>query len=207
MIGVLNWSHFRVLMAVSLLFGAATTLVAVVLSDIGTGRYLRTRDPGHPGRCGHSRKYRLPPAECLVGMCRDRAGDNRQGWLGADDSPRVLNGMLKKRTPGRSGEIVRVYEQSASTRWINEMAIDPSPTADATRLMLPHRTSPAANTPGSEVSSRYGERSSGHWAARRSSGVRSGPVLMKPFSSSVTRVFSQPVFASAPVIRKTCLIS
>jgi cellulose synthase/poly-beta-1,6-N-acetylglucosamine synthase-like glycosyltransferase len=42
--GVLNWSHFRVLMAVSFLFGAATTLVAVVLSDLGTGRYLRTRD-------------------------------------------------------------------------------------------------------------------------------------------------------------------
>jgi len=46
LIGVLNWSHFRVLMAVSLLFGAATTLVAVVLSDVGTGRYLRTRDLG-----------------------------------------------------------------------------------------------------------------------------------------------------------------
>src|SRR4051812_24618957 len=46
LIGVLNWSHFRVLMAVSFLFGAATTLVAVVLSDVGTGRYLRTRDLG-----------------------------------------------------------------------------------------------------------------------------------------------------------------
>ena len=32
--------------AVSLLFGAATTLVAVFLSDVGTGRYLRTRDLG-----------------------------------------------------------------------------------------------------------------------------------------------------------------
>ena len=49
---------------------------------------------------------------------------------------------------------------SASARWTNETAIDPSPTADATRLTLPHRTSPTANTPGSEVSSRYGERSS-----------------------------------------------
>src|SRR5688572_29722961 len=50
-----------------------------------------------------------------------------------------------------------------------------------------------------------GERSSGHWAAARSRCVRSGPVLMKPFSSSVTRLFNQPVFASAPVIRNTCL--
>jgi len=46
LIGVLNWSHFRVMTAVSLLFGAATTLVAVFLSDVGTGRYLRTRDLG-----------------------------------------------------------------------------------------------------------------------------------------------------------------
>ena len=76
---------------------------------------------------------------------------------------------------------------SASTRWTNEIAIDPSPTADATRLMLPRRTSPTANTPGRDVSSRYGERSSGHRAAARSSCVKSGPVLMKPFSSSVTR--------------------
>ena len=46
LIGVVNWSHFRVTMAVSLLFGAATTLIAVILSDVGTGRYLRTRDLG-----------------------------------------------------------------------------------------------------------------------------------------------------------------
>src|SRR6266850_6496594 len=30
---------------------------------------------------------------------------------------------------------------SASARWTNETEIDPSPTADATRLTLPHRTS------------------------------------------------------------------
>jgi len=46
LIGVLNWSHFRVMMAVSVLFGGATTLVAVFLSDVGTRRYLRTRDLG-----------------------------------------------------------------------------------------------------------------------------------------------------------------
>src|SRR5229473_2513636 len=78
--------------------------------------------------------------------------------------------------------------------------------AEATRLTLPQRTSPTANTPGSEVSSRYGERSSGHRAAARSSGVRSHPVLMKPLASSATRPFSQLVLASAPVIRNTCLI-
>ena len=35
------------------------------------------------------------------------------------------------------------------------MVIEPSPTADATRLILPARTSPAANTPGRLVSSRW----------------------------------------------------
>ena len=39
--------------------------------------------------------------------------------------------------------------------------MDPSPTAEATRLMLPARTSPTANTPGRLVSSRYGGRVSG----------------------------------------------
>src|SRR5262245_46483885 len=104
-------------------------------------------------------------------------------------------------------EILICLHYSASARWTNETAIDPSPTADATRLTLPQRTSPTANTPGSEVSSRYGERSLIHRAAARSSFVRSRPVLMKPLASSATRPFSQPVFASAPVIRNTCLRS
>lgn len=43
-IGFLNWSHYRVLLAVSILFGAATTLMAVFLSDLVARRYLRGRD-------------------------------------------------------------------------------------------------------------------------------------------------------------------
>jgi cellulose synthase/poly-beta-1,6-N-acetylglucosamine synthase-like glycosyltransferase len=43
-LGLLNWNHYKVLLAVSFLFGAATTLVAVFLSDVGTRRYLRSRD-------------------------------------------------------------------------------------------------------------------------------------------------------------------
>ena len=42
-----------------------------------------------------------------------------------------------------------------------EIAIDPSPTADATRFTLPDRTSPTANTPGRLASSRYGLRVNG----------------------------------------------
>jgi cellulose synthase/poly-beta-1,6-N-acetylglucosamine synthase-like glycosyltransferase len=42
--GVLNWGHYRVLLAASLLFGAAATLVAVFLSDVSSRRYQRGRD-------------------------------------------------------------------------------------------------------------------------------------------------------------------
>ena len=44
MVGLLNWSHYRVLLASSFLFGAATTLVAVFLSDLIARRYMRGRD-------------------------------------------------------------------------------------------------------------------------------------------------------------------
>jgi hypothetical protein len=44
LLGVLNWSHYRVLVAVSVLFGAAATLLAVLLSDVATRRYNRGRD-------------------------------------------------------------------------------------------------------------------------------------------------------------------
>ena len=43
---------------------------------------------------------------------------------------------------------------SARTLWTNWTAIDPSPTAAATRFMLPDRTSPTAKTPGRLVSSK-----------------------------------------------------
>src|SRR5213592_3269087 len=84
------------------------------------------------------------------------------------------------------------------------IAIDPSPTADATRFKLPARTSPIANTPGRLVSSRWGARASGHCAAASSSGDRSGPVLMNALASSVRQPPSQRVLGTAPVMVKTC---
>ena len=42
--GVLNWYHYGVLWAVSILFGAAVTLLAVLLNDVATRRYQRGRD-------------------------------------------------------------------------------------------------------------------------------------------------------------------
>ncbi len=42
--GILDWHHYRVLIVVSLLFGAAATLLSVLLSDIATKRYMHGRD-------------------------------------------------------------------------------------------------------------------------------------------------------------------
>ena len=43
-LGTLNWHHYRVMLAASILFGAATTLVSVFLSDLSTRTYPRLRD-------------------------------------------------------------------------------------------------------------------------------------------------------------------
>jgi len=43
-LGLLDWQHWRVMLAASILFGAATTLVSVFLSDISTRKYLNPRD-------------------------------------------------------------------------------------------------------------------------------------------------------------------
>src|SRR5262249_19638388 len=100
----------------------------------------------------------------------------------------------------------RPHHTSRSARWMSCTHTDPSPTADATRLMLPDRTSPAANTPGVLGSTISGPRASGHPAASSSAGWRSAPVLAKPLSSSATHPFNHAVLGSAPVIRKTCRI-
>ena len=42
--GYLNWEYFVVMITVSVLFGVAVTLVALLLSDIATRRYMRGRD-------------------------------------------------------------------------------------------------------------------------------------------------------------------
>src|SRR4029077_12725233 len=72
--------------------------------------------------------------------------------------------------------------------WISETAIDPSPTALATRLIERIRTSPATNTPGTLVSNTYGSRASGHPWSRTS-----GPARMNPRSSRATTPSSHSV--------------
>jgi cellulose synthase/poly-beta-1,6-N-acetylglucosamine synthase-like glycosyltransferase len=46
LLGFLDWHHYRLLLAASLLFGITSTLAAVLLSDIATRRYMRGRDLG-----------------------------------------------------------------------------------------------------------------------------------------------------------------
>ena len=82
--------------------------------------------------------------------------------------PRLLNGLLE--ATQRAG--VSWNEHTAST------AIAPSPTAPATRLVEPYRTSPAAKTQGRLVSSGSGSRSSGQAAGRLPLSSRSSPVRM-----------------------------
>jgi hypothetical protein len=63
-------------------------------------------------------------------------------------------GLENGPSPSSKSTAYDAANDSASTRCTNEIAIEPSPTADATRLMFPHRTSPTANTSGRDVSSR-----------------------------------------------------
>ena len=80
------------------------------------------------------------------------------------------------------------------------IAIEPSPTAEATRFIEPWRTSPAAKTPGMLVSSENGLRSSGQPAVVVD--VRAGAdeaAVVRADSSAG----SQSVFGRAPIIRKS----
>src|SRR3954454_24147628 len=86
---------------------------------------------------------------------------------------------------------------AARYSWISDTAIEPSPTALATRLIERERTSPATNTPGTLVSSTYGSRLSGKPAA-----FASAPARMKPRSSRATTPSSQSVRGAAPMNTK-----
>src|SRR5262249_9302165 len=93
---------------------------------------------------------------------------------------------------------------AARYSWMSETAIEPSPTALATRLIERERTSPATNTPGTLVSSTYGSRLSGQPAS-----LASAPARMKPRSSRATTPCSQSVRGAAPMNTKhasTCSV-
>src|SRR6516162_634890 len=87
-----------------------------------------------------------------------------------------------------SAESAALSPRSAKKACSAAMTCAPSPTAAATRLTEPERTSPIANTPGRLVSS-------GLWM--------SVPARTKPLSSSMTPDRdSQSVLGSAPMNKK-----
>src|SRR5215203_3934457 len=91
-----------------------------------------------------------------------------------------------------SGTLLRYW-------WTNCTAIEPSPTADATRLTDRWRTSPAAKMPGTLVSRKKGSRSRCHPFGRRPPRTRLRPVRMKPCGSLATASITQSVCGLAPI--------
>ena len=71
-------------------------------------------------------------------------------------SPSQVTGSVLPNGGWSPVEAVRAADQVPKYSWIWRIAIAPSPTAEATRLTEPLRTSPAANTPGRLVSSIIG---------------------------------------------------
>src|SRR6476646_4752750 len=78
---------------------------------------------------------------------------------------------------------------------MNCTAMAPSPTAEATRLVEPNRTSPAAKTPGLLVSRKNGSRS----AVQYGEADISGPVFTKPLGSVSISTGIQLVQGIAPI--------
>ena len=116
------------------------------------------------------------------GVSRSESGDcldpARQPWW-------IPGKKCFSRRRGLARDLHHISFRYSCTNWT---AIAPSPTADATRLTEPERTSPAANTPGRLVSSRNG----GRFAPQVGDWARAGPVRTNPFES-ISISFGQPV--------------
>ena len=87
--GFLNWEHYRLIIAISILLGAAATMLAVLLNDLVAQRYMHGRDLFLLIAVAGPRNSRLSPAEFLVVIGRNRAGSDGQGWMGCHEAPRL----------------------------------------------------------------------------------------------------------------------
>src|SRR5258707_15551501 len=113
----------------------------------------------------------------------------------------VLGAFFKERTLPQIGNVIHVIGHGYRLPrywWMNCTAIEPSPTADATRFTERPRTSPATKMPGTLASSRYGSRSNFQPSGRAPSTIRSGPVGKKQFLSRRTTPSSQSVRGTPP---------
>ena len=120
--------------------------------------------------CGAiDRGYRLPaqpPISTLRGRCSSahafvHRNPQRMGHRHLYCRTGTDGRTLFRRQSARGRLTLWGRSHSSRARWTRATAIDPSPTADATRFRLPLRTSPTANTPCRLVSSRYGIRARG----------------------------------------------
>lgn len=132
--------------------------VWISIRRAGVRRLDRARD----GAEGEWKRPRVPP---VVREERDAPS-----WcdLAEEGLPEQNGRAIRRDAEGSAGETIRkstltcghgrasrspYASASASVWWTAGTTIDPSPTADATRLMEPARTSPAAKMPGLLLSS------------------------------------------------------
>ena len=113
-------------------------------------------DDVHRVAAGPPRDEHLAGAEVGAPTGGGQLGDVLVRQLGEQQRP------ARARPPRR--RVRRRRHRPASRSCANRTAIAPSPTAEAMRFIDPARTSPAANTPGTDVSSDRGGTSSGQSA-------------------------------------------
>src|SRR5262249_39942574 len=213
--------------------GLAETLHGAVVNDVGI-----EEECAHVEnlRCEESRLFRMSPSFARGGLpyqvaaivrvrstpisrVRARWALRRRAVLRVPVGS-VPHRMTEHRAPARGGPAPELHPvartggavsarcDSSRNAWTSRTALQPPPTAAATRFTDPNRTSPTAKMPGRFVSSRYGGRASGHLAAASSAAVRSPPVFTNPVGSSAMQpvVWAHVVLGSAPQKRKTCAI-
>src|SRR5262249_54846693 len=114
---------------------------------------------------------------------------------------RNTRGHRPRLQPRGAGALVSYIRERYSDT--NLTAIEPSPTAEATRFIEVARTSPAANMPGTVVSRSIGSRSSFHNFAKPSFTAASRPVKTKPFEFRMTEDGSQSLCGRVPINTNT----
>ena len=131
------------------LFSATGLPLIVVITQLGVaaGR-MRPENAAGAGRRGHP----LGPAAADAGVQRTAACRS-----GRTQGRRTDRADVR---PGRGCPLRRRRRRYVPARysWTDRTALDPSPTADATRFMESARTSPTPNTPGADVSKGNGSR-------------------------------------------------
>src|SRR5713226_7239293 len=127
--------------------------IASVVESAGFASASFTQAPGHRHGSAHQSIDHRVARRPIVGEHRRRARghvpfQSARRQREARDSHVLSRRKSATRTRSRSKE----GAYSERKRWTSWMDVEPSPTAAATRFVLPERTSPTAKTPGTLVS-------------------------------------------------------